>query len=131
MSRQGGNEVRSPYGELTIVAGSIYGGGTGPTANVMKGCTFARGGTGKIIVYPDINYPFLVAQMWETVSGAGNTYKETGSTYYAGRTAAFTGHTAGATAYASVTLTVAGTATDLPAGDELHFILAFLRTQAP
>jgi hypothetical protein len=129
--RIGANPVRSPYDEVYLVAGSIYGGGTAPTARLMKGCTFARGGTGAYIIYPDVNLPFLAAQTWETISGAGNTYKETGSTYYSGATTGFTGHTAGATCYASCILTVAGTATDMPAGDELHFIQVWLRTTKP
>ena len=132
MSNRGGNPVKTPAGEVYFVMGKLYGGGTAPTAGVMFGATFKRGGTGGIIIYPDVNYAYLISQDWNTVSPAGgNTYKETGSTYYAGQTTGYSGHTAGATAYASCVLSVAGTATDLAAGDELNFILAFARTLKP
>ena len=69
----------------------------------------------------------------EVCVSASNFYNVTITGYYNGASTGFTGHTAGATAY--VTFQVSGattnTATDLAAGEELWFELAFSRTLRP
>lgn len=131
MSRFGGNPPLSPYASPYVLYGRLYGGGTGPTAAMLKGATYSRGGTGKYVFYPDVNYPFFLGAAAMVHSAAGNTYAVEGVTYYAGASTGFAGHTAGATAYVGFQVTQAGTATDLAANDELWFHLAFSRTMTP
>ena len=131
MSRFGGNPPLSPYQSPYVLFGRLYGGGTGPTAAMLKGMTFARGGTGTYTFYPDVNYPFFLGAGVVAHSAAGNTYTVQGVTYYAGATTGFTGHTAGATCYVGFQVKQNNTATDLAANDELWFTLAFSRTTTP
>lgn len=136
MSRQGGNEARSPYQELWTLPFRIYGGGTAPTAAMMKGATFARGGTGKYIVYPDVNFPFQLGSPAMLYTTLGN--QVFGASYYAGASVGFAGHTAGATAYVAYQVNTGGAtaggpgaAIDLVAGEELWGVLCFARTSVP
>ena len=131
MSRFGGNEVKSPSGDVYSISGRMYGGGTGPTAAFLQGATYSRGGTGKIIIYPDVNYPFFAGGGAMVHSSAGNSYSVQGVSYYAGASGGCAGHTAGATAYVAFQVYQAGSAADLAANDELWFTLAFVRTLRP
>ena len=129
---RGGDPVKATFGELYECPGRIFGGGTGPTIGFMHGCTFVRGGTGQYTVIPDVNFTFVAGGPAICVSGS-NFYNVTVTGYYNGASTGYAGHTAGATCYVTYQVTGAttNTATDLAAGEELWFSLAFCRTQRP
>ena len=129
---RGGNPVRSQYDEQYSMPGRIFGGGTGPTIGLMRGMTFVRGGTGTYTVIPDVNFTFIGAGPAICMS-ASNFYNVTVTGYYNGATTGYAGHTAGSTCYVTYQVTGAttNTATDLAAGEELWFSLAFIRTVRP
>ncbi len=127
--RFGGNPVKSPAGELYVTPGAVSGGGTLPTLRFGPGVSLSRGGTGQYTIIPNVNFPFVGGGGAICVSPS-NFYNVTVTSYYNGASTGFAGHTAGATAYVTFQVTGAttNTATDLVAGEELWFQLAFIRT---
>lgn len=126
MSRIGGNPVWSPNDNLFKVAGRLTLSGTTISIKAGKGFSAAYTSTGQYIITPDINYPYVLGGAAILMS-ATHTYNVSVISYV-GLNNAGTGGTAGSI---SLSVTSAGTPTDIGASDELWFTFDFARTVKP